>query len=145
MTSKEALKRLKQETSPATYMNDFDKDECIEIIKQDLKRLEKLEEENEKLKVENDELLDNKLELVIKNKQQDMFIEKLIQECDKLKKGIGLLTYKPIDILHIKISKSVEEYNKLNSECYNFTQEEYEYYELLQEEFDLLKEYLDDK
>lgn len=43
MNSKEALKRLKQETTPATYMADFDKEECIEIIQQDLDRLEKLE------------------------------------------------------------------------------------------------------
>jgi hypothetical protein len=47
MTSKEALKRLKQETAPATYMADFDKEKCIEIIKKDLDRLEK---ENIKLK-----------------------------------------------------------------------------------------------
>ena len=45
MTSKEALKRLKQETAPATYMPDSYtfKDECIEVIKQDLERLETLE------------------------------------------------------------------------------------------------------
>ena len=43
MNSKEALKRLKQETAPATYMPDFDKDKCIEIIQKDLDRLEKLE------------------------------------------------------------------------------------------------------
>lgn len=43
MTSKEALKRLKQETAPATYMADFDKDECIEVIRNDLERLDKLE------------------------------------------------------------------------------------------------------
>lgn len=50
MTAKEALKRLKQETAPATYMPDFDKDKCIEIIQKDLDRLERLEEENTKLK-----------------------------------------------------------------------------------------------
>ena len=84
MTSKEALKRLKQETAPATYMVDFDKDECIEIIRKDLERLEELEEEN-------DNLLDDKLELVIKNKQQDMLITKLIQENTKLKQVIEIL------------------------------------------------------
>lgn len=41
MNSKEALKRLKQETAPATYMVDFDKDECIEVIRKDLEILEK--------------------------------------------------------------------------------------------------------
>lgn len=43
MNSREALKRLKQETVPATYMPDFDKDKCIEIIKKDLDKLETLE------------------------------------------------------------------------------------------------------
>lgn len=38
--SLEALKRLDQETCPATYMPDFDKKECIEIIRKDLEVLE---------------------------------------------------------------------------------------------------------
>lgn len=50
MTAKEALKRLKQETAPATYMPDFDKDKCIEIINQEFERLEALEKENQELK-----------------------------------------------------------------------------------------------
>ena len=43
MTSKEAIKRLRQETAPATYMPDFDKEECLKTIEKDLNRLEKLE------------------------------------------------------------------------------------------------------
>lgn len=39
MTSKEALKRLWQETAPATYMKDFDKKECCDVIERDLEKL----------------------------------------------------------------------------------------------------------
>ena len=38
MTSKEALKRIRQETAPATYMADFDKNECCNIIEKDLEK-----------------------------------------------------------------------------------------------------------
>lgn len=40
----EALKRIRQETAPATYMPDFDKGECCDIIEQALQRLDKYEE-----------------------------------------------------------------------------------------------------
>lgn len=40
MTSKEAIKRLRQKTAPATYMPDFDKEECLKIIEKDLEELE---------------------------------------------------------------------------------------------------------
>ena len=36
----EALKRIRQETCPATYMQDFDKNECCDIIEKELKALE---------------------------------------------------------------------------------------------------------
>lgn len=42
----QALKRLRQETIPATYMQDFDKDECCDIIEQALKRLEAIDNAN---------------------------------------------------------------------------------------------------
>ena len=42
MTSKEALKRLWQETAPATYMKDFDKKECCDAIEKDLEKLEQI-------------------------------------------------------------------------------------------------------
>lgn len=44
MTSKEAIKRLRQETIPATYMVDFDKNECINIIEKELNALEAIKE-----------------------------------------------------------------------------------------------------
>lgn len=40
----EALKRIRQETCPATYMQDFDKNECCDIIAQDLIDYEWLKE-----------------------------------------------------------------------------------------------------
>ena len=40
MTSKEALKRIRQETAPATYMKDFNKKECCDVIEKDLEVLE---------------------------------------------------------------------------------------------------------
>jgi len=40
MTSKEAIKRLRQETAPVTYMADFDKEECLKVIEKDLEVLE---------------------------------------------------------------------------------------------------------
>ena len=42
----EALKRLRQETCPATYMADFDKNECCDVIEQALNRLESIDNAN---------------------------------------------------------------------------------------------------
>ena len=42
----EALKRIRQETCPATYMADFDKNECCDIIEKSLKALEIIKEKN---------------------------------------------------------------------------------------------------
>ena len=40
---KEAIKRLRQETCPATYMPDFDKEECLQVIEQSLTEKQDLE------------------------------------------------------------------------------------------------------
>lgn len=40
MKSRVALKRLWQETAPATYMKDFDKKQCCDAIEKDLEVLE---------------------------------------------------------------------------------------------------------
>ena len=42
----EALKRIRQETCPATYMADFDKNECCDVIEQSLQRLEAIDNAN---------------------------------------------------------------------------------------------------
>ncbi len=40
MTFEEAIKRLRQETAPATYCPDFDKEECLKVIEKEHKALE---------------------------------------------------------------------------------------------------------
>ena len=40
----EALKRLRQETCPATYMPDFNKEECLEVIEKALLELKAIKE-----------------------------------------------------------------------------------------------------
>ena len=41
MKAKEAIKRLRQETAPATYMPDFDKEECLQVVEARMDELEK--------------------------------------------------------------------------------------------------------
>lgn len=41
----EALKRLEQETCPATYMPDFDKLECVRVVREALTSLDERREE----------------------------------------------------------------------------------------------------
>ena len=85
-----------------------------------------------------DYLLDDKLELVIKNKQQDMLIGKFIEENIKLKKVIEILKNKGVQESFLKNTKNVNEYNKAIKHLNYFD-------ELTQEEYELLKEYLNDK
>jgi len=47
MKSRVALKRLWQETAPATYMKDFDKRECCNAIEKDIEVLEILKRKAE--------------------------------------------------------------------------------------------------
>ena len=44
MNEFEALKRLRQETCPATYMPDFNKEECLEVIEKALLELKAIKE-----------------------------------------------------------------------------------------------------
>ena len=41
MTAEEAIKRLRQETCPATYNKDFDKEECLKTIETELEKLKR--------------------------------------------------------------------------------------------------------
>lgn len=41
MKVNEAIKRLRQETAPATYMPDFDKEECLQVVEARMDELEK--------------------------------------------------------------------------------------------------------
>lgn len=139
MTSKEALEELYNNLGCEECQNVKckykqstinDCDVWRNTVKQDLDRLEKLEEDV-------DDLLDDKLELVIKNKQQDTLIGKLIEENSKLKKVIDILKNKGVQESFLKNTKNVNEYNKAIKHLNYFD-------ELTQEEYDLLKEYLDD-
>ena len=85
MTAKEALKRLKQETAPATYMPDFDKDECIEIINQELDRLKKLEKDNENLLKLNAEAISESIDIHNKNVTLKLKLEQLEKELKQTK------------------------------------------------------------
>jgi hypothetical protein len=40
MTFEKAIKRLRQETAPATYCPDFDKEECLKVFEKEHKALE---------------------------------------------------------------------------------------------------------
>ena len=44
MTGKKALKRIRQETAPATYMQDFNKKECCDVIEKELDVLQILKQ-----------------------------------------------------------------------------------------------------
>ncbi len=37
MEVNEAIKRIRQETCPATYMQDFDKEQCLKVIEDSIK------------------------------------------------------------------------------------------------------------
>ena len=69
----EALKRIRQETCPATILPDFDKEECCMVIETALKRLEQIDKvmylNNRKLKALEiiKELLDLKVISVVNN------------------------------------------------------------------------------
>lgn len=38
MELNEAIKRIRQETCPATYMQDFDKEQCLKVIEDSIKQ-----------------------------------------------------------------------------------------------------------
>ena len=69
MTPKEALKRLRQETCPATICPDFDKEECLNVIEKALEN----SEESERYKKAMD---------IIKNKLPDMCTLKVVKTAD---------------------------------------------------------------
>ena len=66
MTPKEALKRLRQETCPATICPDFDKEECLNVIEKALEKSEIYE----------------KAMNIIKNKLPDMCTLKVCKTAD---------------------------------------------------------------
>ena len=126
MNSLEALKRLKQETCPATYMPDFDKDLCIDVIGKDLDKLEHLDKYVDQLKTE-----------IVETNQKRYELEK---ENQKLKKVIEILKEK-LDIkLEIYHNGGCILNHKIISNCVIPNERCLRYLEV--EEYELLKEVL---
>lgn len=136
MTSKEALEILYR-NCPMTVVRESDEiklysEYLVELITQDLERLEKLENENQELK----ELYAFERQL---NRNQYGIIKefyeknlKLEDENEKLKKVIEILKNKVVSIPLLFDTKNVEEFNAIAPPQNQLTQEEY----------DLLKEFL---
>ena len=112
MTSKEALKFFVKNIDCDVY--EFDLDEVI-------KHKRCLEQDLERLE-----------KFAHENASLHTEIDSLHTENEKLKKVIELLEHKSINTLQLRYSKNVEAYNEWASKYYQLTQEEYE----------LLKEYL---
>ena len=134
MTSKEALKKLffdNKDLHVDIVLNDRNVCEIYNTIKQDLERLKVLEEENQDLKnrLANEQLAFDKL---FESNQ------KLSELYAKLKKTIDILQVKRIQKRFLEESKNVDEYNKWISNLMNIR-------ELTQEEYELLKEILEDE
>ena len=133
MESLEALERIYND---AISLNEIEEDvekieEDYNIIKQDLEHLKQLEEENQDLKnrLANEQLAFDKL---FESNQ------KLSELYAKLKQVIDILQVKRIQKRFLEESKNVDEYNKWISNLMNIR-------ELTQEEYELLKEILEDE
>lgn len=143
MTSKDALERLKEETQPNTYTLNHN-DEDFAIIEKALERLEKFAHENASLHTEIESLQSEneiwKKAIENSNKAYDVLMQNSNiqflnqnQEIFKLKKVIEILK----DYLMIKVS-----INRNNEYCLDAC--DYAIPHLNKEQYDLLKEYLDD-
>lgn len=139
MNEFEALKRIKQETCPATYMPDFNKEECCDVIEKALlelkaikeskpsKALEELENVIEEITISNADLRNTlKVSVLIAT------IKQALLKAEKLEKVLEIIKEKYVAIFWVKESKSVDEYNYGTGETMKLTQQE----------FDLLKEVL---
>ena len=126
MTSKEVLKRLYNDASKRIIDEENKQWYHAEIkqdymfLKQQLERLEKLEDN---IKIHKETI-----------KMQYSQIESLQSENTKLKKIIEIIRTKIIVLVALKLSKDLDDYNRMTN-FDNLTQEEYE----------LLKEYFYDK
>ena len=140
MTSKEALRNLKNFIG---YNSPYNKD--LDIIKQDLERLEVLEKENQ-------ELNENAVSLAYENAGYQITIEDyeienvdLREENEKLKKAIEIIKTKRVDIDKLLYINNFREYNKyLTFKLDGITYLKGVSCKLTQQEYELLKEVLGD-
>jgi len=174
----EALKRIRQETAPATYNPDFDKKECCDVIEQALQHLEAIENSNpsetlDKLldRANHDEYLsrigteeaikflnENQMfvtsikQALIKAQDQEKELKQLkvkyadilinnefIKYIDDNEKVLKIIFEKNVDIIMIRMSETLDKYNRMIYKD-NFNRKE-----LTQEEFELLKRYLENE
>ena len=144
MTPNEALKRIRQETCPATYMQDFDKEECCKIIENALLELKAIKEAkpSEALKLLLD--IENNYKFYVHNKQDIQYQCAIIKatllkaqeqekENQELKQVVEIIKNKRVDIKWLIFSDT--------KECYNAGEGKLDR-ELTEQEFDLLKRWL---
>ena len=137
MTSKEAMKRIKTSHHIAMDMlcegrKDEETEMAISKIEQELELFEKCKDDNCNYQIENAKLIDKfdayyELHKQLEKGYDELSVDndKLIQENRNLKKIIELIVNKCVNTLYIDISKDVKEYNGWVSKYYQLTQEEY--------------------
>jgi UDP-N-acetylglucosamine 2-epimerase len=128
MTSKEALKKLEYFTNWSSD-EDIDKDlynlwgnVACRTIKKDLERLEKLKKENKEFKKANKKVYD----------MTKRFEKAILDRFEKLEKAIKIINIRKVNVAIFKQCDTAKEYN------------EFGFIELLEEDFSLLKEVLED-
>ena len=146
----EALKRIRQETCPATYMADFDKNQCCDDIEKELKRLEKIENAKPTKALE---CLENyKKHSRICGIGYDVYdkwfdtIKQALLKAQEQEKVLDVIKEKNVDIALLKECKNVHEYNiEVTSHNENLIKplEWWTRKHLTQEEFELLKRWLE--
>lgn len=146
--SKEALERYYSNLlfGCGGFSNDKEELEALKVIKQDLERLEQLED-NIKIHKETIKMQHNQIESLQSSiKEWEKYFDKerqtnfdlIIRQTktiDKLKKVIEIIKSKGVQESFLKNTKNVNEYNKAIKHLNYFD-------ELEQEEYDLLKEHL---
>ena len=150
MNEFEALKRLRQETCPATYMPDFNKEECLEVIEKALLELKAIKEAKPSEALECLEKLGT-IPMIVNEKTYDFkpikkaipntynTIKQYILKTDNLEKAWEIVKEKNVTMFELKCCSSAKSYN----ECISFKIGFVKNYELTQQEFDLLKEMLE--
>ena len=138
MNSKEAVEKLLNSPTVKIRHGSYLDIEFIKLIKQDLDRLEQLED-NIKIHKETIKMQYNQIEKLKKeNKKLKEDRKDILQDFDKLEKVIEILKRFNFTMYTIKHNNNETEF-KIYTDCLLETQE------LTQEEYELLKEYLYDK
>ena len=140
----EALKRIRQETCPATYMADFDKNECCDVIEQALQRLEAIDNANPsealegleeiidnlddyadfEIKQEANEYIDIIKQALLKAQEPKQYVDEL-KLVEKKLKALEIIKEKNVDIYQIKYMETLDDYNSVRGEEDRLTEEEF--------------------